>query len=421
MIKTLYQIGKEISAGRDPWQDILAPPKLSPKDEEKSLYILPIEFDLDTGEVTVSKDQLEEYPKDSRRALKELRSLKIQGGNNKSIYVAVDAGKLEQLSKTLFGKADKRGQYPERGEFLEAIDKFAPQSGGTTLCKVLEEIPKCRASFLELFQDDKGKLSISKATEDFGVGRHQKIVLAYAVVSSQELGLERQHLGHLEGYEAFIERKFFPEEEAGGKEKLCYATGEWREDVREAEFSGRYNINKFFVKTTQNYASGFNKKNYVRNYQLSNEVETYLDRGSDYLLENAVTEIAGIRHVIIPEFFQQEQINIINLKRISERTELLFKLKTWEEILSYLEWNTETDGLYWLTFIAIDTDREKNYFKVGSQIKDVSKLHLQNVFEAVKEAGQLFRPWLGSRYGFNLYSVYKSIPVRKEKEKHQRS
>ena len=127
MIKTIYQIGKEISEGRDPWEDILAGPKLSVKDNEKQLYVLSVEFDLDTGSVNVSKDQLSEFSKDSVKELKRLRCLKIQGGNYKSIYLTADTSKLELLLKTLFGKPDKKtGEYPQGGEFLEAIDKEAP-------------------------------------------------------------------------------------------------------------------------------------------------------------------------------------------------------------------------------------------------------------------------------------------------------
>lgn len=418
MIKTIYQIGKEISEGRDPWEDILAGPKLSPKDEEKQLYVLSVEFDLDAGSVNVSKDLLSEFSKDSVKELKRLRCLKIQGGNNKSIYVTADAGKLEQLSKTLFGKPDKNGEYPSSGEFLEAIDKEAPNLAESTLYHVLEAIVNCRQSFLDTFLNEKGKLSINKVLEEFELTNRQKVALVQAVVTSETRDYAKEPIGRLEGYEKFIQSKFFPEPAQKGradeKPKLCYATGEIRDDVREAEFAGRYNINKFFVKTTQNYATGFEKKNYKKNYQLSEEIETYLNRGSEYLLNNAVTEIAGVRHVIIPEFFKQQALDIQELPTLKKRAELLFQRQEWEGILSYLIDYAEIEGLYWLNFIGIDSDG--NYFKVGSQIKDVSKLHMEQVFDAIKEAGILLRPWLGDRFGFNLYTVYKSIPVRKDKE-----
>jgi len=417
MLKTLYQIGKEISEGRDPWEDILVPPKLSNKDREKRLYVLPLVFDLDKGEMTPpQKTDLRFFSQDNTRFLKEIRSLKIQGGNNKSIYVAADAGKLEQLSKTLFGKPSRNGSYPDHGEFIEALDKEAPELVDSQLYRILKKIPQCRTSFLNHFTNDKGKLSIKEVEEAFGFSNQDKIVLVFATVNSEDSGLNKVPLGDLEGYEEFIQRKFFSEKPKATEKttKLCYATGEVLDDIQEAEFAGRYNINKFFVKTTQNYATGFDGKKYAQNYQLSAEVESYLNRGSQHLLDHCITDIAGIRHVIIPEFFRGEKMRIRDLSSLKKRSDLLFLPQEWGAILTYLEMNADVEGLYWLNFVAIDSDG--NYFKVGNQIKDVSKLHLVNVFEAVKNSGQLLKPWLGGKYGFNLYSVYKSIPVRKDKE-----
>lgn len=415
MIKTIIQIGKEISAGRDPWADILAPPKLKASDKKKNLLALPVEFNLDSGEVIVDKTELHEFD-NNLKWLRKYRSLELLKGNNKAIYVAIDADKPEQLNKSFFGKQDKQGQYPVEGQFIEAIEKEAPDLTDSQLYKVLKELPKCRKAFLELFSDEKGKISIKSINENFDLPSNHRIVLIYATVTSEAFSLERIPVGNLDGYEAFINAKFFPEpaEEGEKSHKLCYATGEEREDVRLAEFSGRYNINKFFVTTTKNFATSFNSKHYEKNYQLSAEVETYLNRGSDYLLDRAVTDIAGIRHVIIPEFFQGEKIFAKYIKPMVKGADLLFSRRNWDEIYTHLDLVADVDGIYWLNFLAIDSDG--NYFKAGDLIKDVSKPHLQRIFDSVKKAGKVFRPWLGGRYGFNLYSVYKSIPVRKDKE-----
>lgn len=408
MLRTIYQIGKNIGGDKTPWDDIVSSP-VSPKDREKRKYVMPINFDLDKGEVTLSLDGMFEF---DEAELVKLRSLKIQGGNNKSIYIAIDPQKQDQLIKTLFGKADK-GVYPERGEFLGAIDDVAPALAGSQLYQVLTQIPSCREAFLQLIKDEEGKFSLSKCVSK-GLGKQDVITLVVATVSSESLALANVPIGHLDGYETFVEKKFFSKmtKKEGTESKLCYATGEFRTDVQEAEFSNRYNINKFFVKTTINYATDFDESRYARNYQLSTDVEIALNRGSEYLLNNAVIKIAGVRHLVIPEFFNQNEIEFpIKLKAQSE---LLFDFASKEEVFTQEDYS-ETEGLYWINYIAIDSDG--NYFKVGNQIKDVSQLHLKNIEQALKRSRLAFRPWLNDTSFFNLYTIYKSIPIRDDKQK----
>lgn len=408
MLKTIYQIGQNIGKDKSRWDDIVANPS-TPKDEGKKKLVLPVEFNIDSGEVRFLKEDIREF---SKSDLISYRALKIQGGNNKAIYIAVPLPKLEQLVKTLFGKPDKEGVYPEKGEFIAAIDSIAPEVLEMELYKVLEEIVICREPFLKLVLDEKNAFSISQVVKETGIGKDETIVMIYATVTSEKMGLDQAPIGHLPGYELFIEKKFFAKqgrkESEASKPQLCYATGVIVPDIQAAEFSDRYNINKFFVKTTKNYASGFEEGNYSKNYQLSSAIETALNRGSHYLLEHAKVKIAGISHVIIPEFLNQELIEFP--MKVKKQSELLFDYNSVQEIIANVEDNTAIEGLYWLNYIAIDSDG--NYFKVGNQIKDVSRLHLQKVFQALTEAGNKLKPWLGDRYAFNLYAVYKSIPIR---------
>lgn len=430
MLQTIYGIGREISKGRDPWEDFIEPPKTDNRDEERRLLVLTVLFDLDKNEVFVEKDGLEAYPSDHDfRKLREWRTLKTQGGNFKSIYVTVDAAKPELLAKTLFGKHGEDGQYPAHGEFIESILKDAPELKTSVLFKMLERIPVLREKFFEKFTEDdqkneKTKLSLKRINEAFQLSsKEERIVLLRSHITCTEFELIDFPLGHLEGYEAFIEKKFFGKATIGSSEpnlsaqakKLCYATGELRDDVSEPDFAGRYNINKFFVQTTINYASAFDSGNYSNNYQVSSEISKYLDRGADYLLKKMTCDIADIRHVVIPHFFNQTEFKESRLKPIAARTDLLFRLNDLKEVDNFLENYSLTDDLYWLTFLAIDSDG--NYFKAGNLIKDVSGFHFRNLLEKLEESGTLFAPWLGSKYGFNLYSVYKAIPVRKDKEK----
>lgn len=408
MLKTIYQIGKSLGGSRTQWDDIMDNP-VSPKDQEKKQYIVPIEFNLDTGEARFRHDEVSAF---SASNLVALRSIKIQGGNNKAFYITIPPAKQDQLMKSLFGKVNDNGEFPPVGELIGVIETIASELKESLLYKVLTEIPKCRPSFMALIQDDNSGISLVKAVSR-EYNKNEVVVLVTTHVTSESLGLNNAFIGSLEGYTHLIEKKFFTKHAVSDakNKQICYATGELLTDVKEAEFSDRYNINKFFVKTTLNFANNFESDNYAKNYQLSSAVETALDRGSKQLLDQAIVKIAGVRHIIIPEFLNQDDIDLpIRLKATSE---LLFDRASREHIFAQDD-NAETHDFYWINYIAVDSDG--NYFKVGNQIKDISKLHLENIISAFQTTDKLLSPWLG-KYAFNLYSVYKSIPIRDEKQK----
>ncbi|MBK8652366.1 MAG: hypothetical protein IPN20_00050 [Haliscomenobacter sp.] len=418
MLNSIYLIGKEISQGRDPWEDILVGVKLQDKASNPNRYLFAVNFNLDTAKVEIDGEGLFIYS-DELSYRKKWCSLKIQGGNNKSIYLTVDAGKLEQLQKTLFGKNENAG----KGELIDAIEKEGMDlEKSMPLGAILQNIFVLRTDFLEYLQEEGNsgeKLTLKKIRNILKLGQEQQLVQLTATVTSTPHGLNRAFIGDLEPYRDFISRKFFGEgnkgqEESRGKDHgLCYASGRQSSDIVGPDFFGRYNINKYFVQTTQNYATGFEGANYRRNYQLSAEALKCLDRGSDYLLKNAITTIAGIKHIVIPEFFCQNQMNIRELGKLNQTLELMFQSARWEAIYTYLVDNTEEKiGAYAINLLAIDSDG--NYFKAGNLIRDVSSLFLQELFRRLSEVGKKYSPWLGNSFGFNLYSVYRSIPVRKK-------
>src|SRR5690606_9044285 len=93
------------------------------------------------------------------------------------------------------------------------------------------------------------------------------------------------------------------------------------------QFKGRYNIQKIFQTTTLNYASGFNGKNFARNFQASPSTVAALDRASDYALNNQIV-IAGIPHLTIPKLLHRDltrlNINDFNLQ-LKSTSDLLFQ------------------------------------------------------------------------------------------------
>jgi len=413
MLKTIYTIGKEISQGRDIWEDIIEQ-KLEPKKEGLRQLVLNIIFDLDEKEIIISKDNYAELDR-SYNSRKDLMHLKTLGRNMKSPYLCVDYKKIENLSKALFGKADKKtGLYPQKGDLIQAVEGEFPELLNQPLFEILPRLINFRLTFEEIFKNKKGKFTLEKVNELLEISKKNKIILIYPSVKSKELSIKNQPLASFEGYADYLKKKYLESNFDGNlEEKLCYATGEFRENIQEPNFSGRYNINKLFVQETKNYAPSFDSKKFNQNYQISEEIQSYLNRGSDYVLNSLVTTIADVRHVIIPQFLNSKKITRKRLKSILSDTDLLFNFKKLSELQTYFEHKSQEDA-YWLNFMAIDSDG--NYFKAGNLIKDVSQFHFINLINALRKAGELLSPWLGKKYAFNLNRVYRLIPVRKDKE-----
>lgn len=434
MLDTLLRIGKWQSETLSKWARFVDSPKVDWEDKKGNSitnYVIDIVFDLDDERVYLNEGNLQEY--DPERSPEQLRAIKIQGGNNKSIYCTAQPTKLIQIFKTFFGKLDNENA--ERGELMEAIEKDYPQFVETELYQLLKQIFSLRQSFLALaLKEEKGKtkLDAKLLLEPLELGRRDNVTLLYVSVKSKQFGLPTpKAFAELPGYNDFLSIKFLPSphKENPDEQKLCYASGEIQDQVAELALSTRYNLNKMFVTETKNYASLFNQKAFSNNYQVGIETQGQLDLASNYLLQNYKVKIAGIDHVIIPEFLSQDFIDFdIALEKIGNSSELLFQstpLSELDELAKNIE--LESDGTFWLNFFAFDSDG--NFFKTTGHIKDVNYFYFQKVMEEFVEVNWLMTnmkktvDWEASNrtYGktltFNFRSAYQLIPVRKDKEK----
>lgn len=434
MLDTLLKIGKWQSEGLSEWARFIEPPKVNWQDRKGNKienYVIDIVFDLDQQEMYLNNDNLSEYDPD--QSPEYLRAIKIQGGNNKAIYATAEPKKLNQIFKTFFGKLDN--DEADRGELMEAIEKDYPQFIETGFYQLLKQVFVFRQSFLELaIKEDKGKMKFDAkhVLEPLELGRKDNIALLYASVKSDEFGLSSPTaFAQLEGYNDFLNAKFLSSSysDESSEERLCYASGELKEQVTELMLSNRYSLNKMFVTETKNYANAFDKNAFSRNYQLGIEAQVHLDLASNYLLQNHKIKIAGIDHVIVPEFLSQDSIDLeIALDKIGISSELLFHsnpLAELDEVVKNIE--LETNSIFWLNFFAFDSDG--NFFKTTGQIKDVSRFYFQEVLEEFVEVNWLMREmtqavdWeatnraYGQTLSFNFRSAYQLIPVRKDKEK----
>jgi len=427
MLDTLLKIGKWQSEGISEWDRFLTKPIVNAEDKKGrkiSNYVAEIVFDLDAKDIYSEKISLKEY--DEEQDPERYKALKIQGGNNKSIYVTVEPTKLTQLFKTFFGKANDNSA--NKGELIEAIDKGFSQFKDSELYNILSELFTLRLVFQEKYFDgDKGK--VKDLYDALGLEGSDNLVLIYASVKSHDLGFGiPKPLAEHEEYVSFLKAKFFPpmKKNSDGEEKLCYASGEYSKGVSELSLATRYSLNKMFVTETKNYASLFSKNSFPLNYQISDKNQEKLDLASSFLLNNYKTRIAGIDHVILPQFLSTDDIAIdLVLDRLKAKSDLLFSLKTLDKLAEDMD--LEAKNIFWINFVAFESDG--NFFKTITLIKDVSRFHFQHVLEVFDDVNWLMRElkeivdWdsvtkeFGEIRFFNLNTVYGLIPIRKDKEK----
>lgn len=393
MLSTLLEIGEQISENRSKWDDIIEAPKI---DENRTNYVLNIIFNINEDKIETSPENIEKYNKDSPLKHKLLKTLK---GNAKKVYVATLSKKMEHLKESLLGKEER-----DKPQLINDIDSNFGFLKKSDFYSALLEITGLDNHREELETDNvKKQLKLSQSSN---------LVFCYSSIKSDSFNDGKAtELSELQGFEDYIEKKFFNniKGKVSDEEKLDYSKGEYVKDVVGAKFQRGYNLNAMFVTTTKNFLSEFEDKNASKNYQLSNQSIKYLDRAASYLINNLTFRIAGINHVIVPEFFKTEEIDIeMALDNIRSKNELLFNLKNFDALDTALS-DEADDSPYWLNYIGIDSDG--NFFKASNYIKDVSKHYLIEVIRRIKHINIEFEEYLGDKI-FNFYRLYNHIPVR---------
>jgi len=435
MLDTLIRIGKWQAENLSDWARFIDSPVVAYEDRKGNQlihYVIDLVFDLDDHQIYLDESSLRAY--DQARSAEKLMALKIQGGNNKSIYVTASPGKLTQIFKTFFGKLDN--EEAEKGELQEALEKDFPQLLSDEFRGLLEQVFKLRQQFINLsVREEKGKtkLDAKYLLEALNLGAFEDIVLICTSIKDTTSGIpQATPIAQLPAYSKFLDNKFFPTPSlsatAKAVEKICYATGENTIHVKELGLTNRFSLNKMFVTETKNYASLF-EKDFSKNYQVSAATQTYLDVASTYLLNNNKLQIAGINHVLIPEFLSTATIDLdLALRKINSSAEFLFSDNPLEELQEIAaDIAIEVDGIFWLSFFSYDSDG--NFFKTTGQIKHVNRYYFQAILKHFSEVNWEIKSlaaavdWdaANNRYGslrvFNFQTIYGLIPVRKDKEK----
>jgi CRISPR-associated protein Csh1 len=436
MLDTLLKIGELQRQGKSEWDRFLDYPKVEREDKHGNPirnYTLPIIFDLDAIEIIISQENLREYDEEK---IKTSFPLKIKGGNNKAIYTAVPAGKINQIYKTFYGKEEAD---TKNGELIEAIEKTNQGPVTEDLKKILDRVFELKEKFLKLtVHPSKGLVDIRAINESFDLGKSENIVFITVLIKAQELGYNGPTpFADIKEYTAFLHYSFFGDHTTKSTTKtgmkLCYASGDLMEEVEELNLTSRYSLNKMFVTETKNYASVFDKNKFIINYQVSAENQEKLDYASGYLLNQGYKiRIANLDHVMVPQFLQNSDVDLeMALKGIYKKSDILFNIKRLDEFSKNVQDEID-EKVFWINFIAFESDG--NFFKSTEIINDVSSFHFSKLLRVFDDVNWEFREdsfvdWdkvmteydyetkerIPSKLNFN--SVFKIIPLRKDKEK----
>ncbi len=395
MLNSLIKLGEHILSKYG--NEYLIIENTKPNPNKAHHYNLEIIFNCDIKEIIVDINNINPFLE--KRSNIELKNVKILPGNNKKVYVTVPFGKVDKLKDALLPNENTRSL-----SFINFIVTELHEFQDSEFGKAL----KC----IETLNEQAETLTVQNITQKLALANNEEIILMYASVIFSGIGItEPKELFKLNGYKEIIERKFFTPQ---GKKSLCYASGKTKDNVSAAKFEQRYNLNKIFVETTINYINNFDKKRAKNNYQIDFQTRLYLEAASKYLLGNLTTSIAGVKAVVVPTFLSKSQIDfddIISIK-IQRKTDIAFNFYDFnQDVIQQIDDEIE-DEIFWLNFLTFQTEGGKS-FKIINNIKDVPFFRFVRIVNTLIKTGEKLKKYSKNVKNFNLYSLFKVIPVTK--------
>lgn len=397
MLTTLTKIGEQLLEGKGIWARLTTEPKYNP---DKKNWVCPILFDCVNKEIRVLKDEMELFePEESIIKYKYL-SPSLWGPRGKKCSLTIEPSKFTMLEETLFGK--KSGDV---GSLLRSMDEF-PSLNQTPIYSILEEIN-------ETLSHKKSELDLESITKKLDLSNQDEVVLFYSLVLTNQIeGSDRQICTYIKGFDEFALMKFASNSETAGLDQV---TGLPTNKAAIADFDGRFNINKIFQITSSNYASGF--KNFKSSFQIGSDTIAALDKASKYILRNQDrVRIAGVKHIMVPRFLHKDidQFDIEETNLFLEKSkDLMFQYRSVE---NEFDKTLPVVDIFWVNYIAYETDLKKTYFKIINEVNDVNCYHVKAVIDAFFDSHNKFYNFIGGKSYFNLESVYRVIPVKEEKK-----
>ena len=391
MLQTLSKIGEQLLEGKGIWARLTTQPKFDPN---KKNWVCPILFDCVNKDIRVLKDDMELYKVGTSSIDYRFVPPSIWGPRGNKCALTVAPKNFTMLEETIFGK-----EASDSGSMLKSIEDI-PKFTSTPIYEAIKEINKTLDEF-------RTKLDYKKIKEELALGNNDDVVLFYSMIRSTNFNEGKQiKLIDFDGFDEFVISKFGTTKE--GKLGIDHINGNNSKEVIGANFSGRYNIHKIFQTSSFNYASAF--ESFKNNFQGNAESFAALDKASEYVLDNLQTRIAGIPHIIIPNYMNKD-LDEFDLDEtelyLDKSSDLLFGYQSLE---SDIDRSLPEVDLFWINYIAFESDG--NSFKIINHIKDVNSFYLTKLTEAFNRTGIDFKDYIGGKFPFNLQSVFNIIPVR---------
>jgi len=193
--------------------------------------------------------------------------------------------------------------------------------------------------------------------------------------------------------------------------KLCYATGELKNDVSVFEYQDRSTLSSMFVHETKNYATNFAEKYLYKNFQTSEEIKKFINRGANFIQEKYTTKIAGINHIIIPTFLNTTNVNIeFVLTKIKNDSDFIFNLNQTKKLETDIK-DEIGETIFWINYFAIDVKKGQS-LKTIEIIKDINSFYFKKIRETFNKINEEFNDLIDPNSYFNFYTLYRYIPVR---------
>ncbi|MEX0813647.1 MAG: TM1802 family CRISPR-associated protein [Chitinophagales bacterium] len=390
MLQTLSKIGEQLLEGKGVWARLTTEPKYNP---DKKNWVCPILFDCVNKEIRFLKDEMELFNPDNSAIEHRYINPEKWGRRGKKCALTVEPKNFSMLEETLFGK-----KVGEDGSMIRSIEDL-PNYTSKTIYKALKEIN------LELNESRK-ILDFTEFKMELNFGKNDEVVLFYSLIQSKAINDSKPtKLNAIDGFDDFIIEKFGSTKGNSGLDQL---SGNYSNDVIEAAFQRGYNPNAIFQTSTFNFASNFSE--FQKNFQIENKSTGYLDKGAQYVLKNLQARIAGISHIIIPNYMNKDLV-AFNLDEtelyLDKSSDLLFGYQSLE---ADIDRSLPKVGLFWINYIAFESDG--NSFKIINHIKDVNSIYLTKLTEVFNRSGNDFKDYIGGKFPFNLQSVFNIIPVR---------
>jgi len=389
MLDTLRKIGEQLLEDKNVWARYTIEPDY---DTEKKNWVCPILFDCTEGKVKVLNKELERFKPDESAINYRYVKATRKGPRQTKFDLTAERDDIKNIRESVLGKKNKQPS------LLSLIEKDFEHLEGSLFYEIL----------IEIYESvDNAEILTKKKIKDLVGDNYKNIALFVSYVKTKSLD-EIKPLSHFDEFEEITKGVFFRE---NPQEGISHLSGDKGDEIVRAQFWSRYNIHKVFQTESVNYASEFEKSNFFKYYQGTNDDFDFLDRASRYVLNNFQTQIAGIPHIIVPNFFSKS-LSTFDLEEteiyLNRSSEFLFNLMPYNESI---ERELSKNDVFWVNYIAFDAGGGKS-FKIINHIKDVNNDYLKKTIQAFFKAGIDFGDYIGEKYNFNLKSVYYVIPVR---------